>query len=367
VPKRRSKLIDLAQYFAARGVLGWMQCFSVDQNLHTAARIGSLLHHFSRRHRERARQNVAACFPEAPAAWVDQIVEKSFQHMMQMFLVDAFIGPKLITPDGWPNHVEVGDLRTALEPLARHEAVILIAGHCGNWELMSSFMAAIGYPMAALARPLDNPYLNHWLMSMREARGTQIITKWGATPIVQDILRARGRVAFIADQNAGDGGLFAPFFGRLASSYKSIALLAIRHEAPVVAGWARRIDGRFRYQVAVEDVIGPADWQDQPDPVFYITARYNRAIESMVRRAPEQYLWVHRRWKSRPRHEREGRPFPARLRDKLGQLPWMTPHELARIVAASESETRAIHEVEAGSQAKGIESEEPARPVSAVS
>lgn len=337
MPKRRSNLVDLSQYVAARCVLGGMQCFSVEQNLHTAARIGSLLHRLSRRHRERARANVAACFPLADSRWVEEVVERSFQHMMQMFLVDAFVGPKLISPDGWPSHIEVGDLRNSLEPLAQHQPVILIAGHCGNWELMSSFMAAIGYPMAALARPLDNPYLNHWLMSMREARGTQIITKWGATPIVQDILRARGRVAFIADQNAGDGGLFVPFFGRLASSYKSIALLAIRHDAPIVAGWARRLGGRFHYEVAVEDVIEPAQWRDQDDPVFYITARYNRAIEAMVRRAPEQYLWVHRRWKSRPRHEREGRPFPLRLRDKLEQLPWMTEQELARIITSSEA------------------------------
>jgi KDO2-lipid IV(A) lauroyltransferase len=96
-----------------------------------------------------------------------------------------------------------------------------------------------------------------------------------------------------------------------------------------------RLGEGFRYALDVVDTIEPADWQDQPDPLFYITARYNRAIETMVRAAPDQYLWVHRRWKSRPRHEREGRPFPPRLLKHLRELPWMTDDEADRIVAAS--------------------------------
>ena len=86
-----------------------------------------------------------------------------------------------------------------------------------------------------------------------------------------------------------------------------------------------------------EIIITPEDWEGQPDPLFYVTARYNRAIETMIRAAPEQYLWLHRRWKSRPRHEREGRPMPDRLRAKLRALPWMTPSELDRIVALSDN------------------------------
>jgi KDO2-lipid IV(A) lauroyltransferase len=192
-------------------------------------------------------------------------------------------------------------------------------------------MAAIGYPFVALARPLDNPLINRWLLGLREVRGMKIVTKWGATPILQDTLRDGGRVGFIADQNAGDQGLFVPFFGRLASSYKSIGLLAMRYNVPIIAGYARRLGDHFQYEVAYTDFIKPHEWAGQPDPLFYITARYSRAIEQMVRLAPEQYLWMHRRWKSRPKHEREGKPMPKRLIAKLEQLPWMTQHELQRL------------------------------------
>ena len=85
----------------------------------------------------------------------------------------------------------------------------------------------------------------------------------------------------------------------------------------------------------IHDVIRPEDWKDQPDPLFYITARYRRSIEMMVRTAPEQYFWMHRVWKSRPKHERLRRDFPESLRRKLLDLPWMDEAEVERIEAQS--------------------------------
>jgi KDO2-lipid IV(A) lauroyltransferase len=119
------------------------------------------------------------------------------------------------------------------------------------------------------------------------------------------MLRKGEHVGFIADQNAGDWGLFVPFLGRMASTYKSTGLLAMRYRMPIILSFARRIDEQFRYEVEFIDCITPADWADRDDPLFYVTARVNHAIERMIRLAPGQYLWVHRRWKSRPR---KGRP-----------------------------------------------------------
>ena len=145
------------------------------------------------------------------------------------------------------------------------------------------------------------------------------------------------RVAFIADQNAGEGGLFVPWFGRLASSYKSIGLLAMKYEIPVVVGTARRLGGdRFKYRIELVDQFGPEAWADAPDRLFYITARFNRALETMVRRAPEQYLWIHRRWKSRPKWERKGKPMPASLRRRLEELPWMDEPTMQNLIATSQ-------------------------------
>jgi KDO2-lipid IV(A) lauroyltransferase len=95
-----------------------------------------------------------------------------------------------------------------------------------------------------------------------------------------------------------------PFFGRLASTYKSIGLLAMQHQVPVIIGYARRRGDLFDFDIGVTDIIYPEDWQSQSEPLRYITQRYTRGIETFVREDPTQYLWIHRRWKHRPKHEK---------------------------------------------------------------
>jgi Kdo2-lipid IVA lauroyltransferase/acyltransferase len=331
--RNQSALVNWSQYLALRGIAGFVQCFSVEQNLHTTSSVGSFFCRTNRARRDRAERNIAISFPDWSADRVATVTERSMQHMFQLFMVDALVTPRLITPHSWPEYITLGNIKPILDRLLRGEPMILLTGHCGNWELLGHFFALIGHPLVALARPIDNPLINDWLLGIREARGTRIVTKWGATPIIQETLQRRGRVGFIADQNAGSGGMFVPFFGRLASSYKSIGLLAMRYGVPIVAGCATRLHGRLKYELNCTDIITPDDWADQPDPLFYITARYNRAMERMIRDAPEQYLWLHRRWKSRPKHEREGKEFPRTLREKIEALPWMTEDELLRIVS----------------------------------
>ena len=257
----------------------------------------------------------------------EQLAVESIRYMFRLFLVDSLAMPRLVNPWRWQEHVEFGDFVAGAELLVSNKPALFITGHCGNWELLGFTLAAMGFPMTALARPLDNPYLNQWLLGLREARGLRVLTNWGATERIVSMIEgddpAGRRIGFIADQNAGESGLFVPFLGRLASSYKSIGLLAMRYELPVVAGFARRVGNRFQYRMEMVDHFGPDDWCDQPDPLFYVTARFNQAIEKMVRAAPDQYLWIHRRWKSRPKWERQGKEMPASMRTRLEGLPWM--------------------------------------------
>ncbi|MCI0366522.1 MAG: lysophospholipid acyltransferase family protein [Phycisphaerales bacterium] len=329
---QQSAIINWSQYLALRAVTGFMQCFDIEQNLSTAASVGSLFYRFNRKRRKRAQENIALSFPDWPVEKVKRVAERSMQHMFKLFMVESFVTPRLIAPTTWASHVRLGEVGPLMDLMVRGQPAIFVTGHFGNWELLGATLAAIGYPLIALARPLDNPLINKWLLDVRQVRGLRIITKWGATPILQDALRNHGRVAFIADQNAGNQGLFVPFFGRLASSYKSIGLLAMRYKVPIIAGCALRMNDRFQYDLSYNDIIWPQEWASAPDPLFYITARYNRAIEQMVRQSPEQYLWLHRRWKSRPKHEREHQPMPNRLIAKLQELPWMTQDELSRLV-----------------------------------
>ncbi len=319
-----------SQYLAARFGAMALTTFDAESNLHAAKTLGRLLYRCDRRHRERTLTHLRQAFPRLDAASLNKLSQKSFEHLVQL-AVEVCHVPRLINRDSWSRHIRIGPLRDAVDVLNSGKPVILVTGHLGNWEVLGYLMAVLGFEVDSIARPLNNRLINDWLLGIRQRRGQRVLTKWDASDRMVRVLERGGALAFIADQNAGDKGLFVPFFGRLASTYKSIGLLALTHNAPIICGYSGRVDGGFRYEVGIGDVIHPEDWAGHEDPLFYITARYMRAIEGMIRLRPEQYLWMHRRWKSRPRYERQGQPMPASVRNKLEGLPWMTPSHMDRL------------------------------------
>jgi len=319
-----------SQYLAARTAEMLVTSFDMDANLRAAARIGGLAYRLGRRRRERTAGNIRTAFPDWSEAQVQRVCRASFEHLVQLAF-EVCHTPRLIHLDTWPRHVRLGNIAPALRLMVERRPAILLTGHVGNWEVLGYCLATLGFPVQALARPIDNPLINDWLLGIRQKRGLSIITKFDASERMIAVLREGGTLAFIADQNAGDKGVFVPFFGRLASSYKSIGLLAMNQRVPIICGCAHRIGTGFCYDLGVTDLIQPEDWENQPDPLFYITARYNRAMERMIRARPQQYLWMHRRWKSRPRFEREGKPMPRSLRRSLEQLPWMDDAQMAQL------------------------------------
>jgi len=116
----------------------------------------------------------------------------------------------------------------------------------------------------------------------------------------------------------------------------------------VVCGFAKREvraggdPDSLGYRIELNDNYGPEDWSTHPDPLFYLTARYRYAIEQMVRMAPEQYLWMHRIWRSRPRHERLAKPFPGSMLEKLRLLPWMNDEAIERLKDHSVRDARTL-------------------------
>ena len=296
-------LIDRAVYVAARLVSVAMHSFPVNANLQTAKLLGSLLYIIDGKHRKRALANLQRSFPAMPDRQRRRLARRSMQQMVMLF-VEVLFTTRLIRFDTWTKYVDLDRFRELVELLVRRErGLILLTGHYGNWELLGYLLAIFGFNTVSIARPLDNPYISRFLFNVRERTGQRIIAKKGATPEVTATLDRKGAVAFIADQNAGTKGLFVDFFGRKASTYKSIALLAMEYEVPVVIGYARRVNDRFHFRFGIQDIIYPADWKPIDDPMRYITQRYTSAIEDIVRADPGQYWWVHRRWKTRPKGE----------------------------------------------------------------
>ncbi len=299
----RKDWIDRLQYLALRLVSMALHAWPVDLNLQTARWLGSLMFIVDRKHRNRALANLRRSFPDMPEPRRRDMARRSMQQLFMLF-VEVLFTTRLVHVSTWRRYAQLENFQDVLRLLLkRNQGLIMLTGHYGNWEILGYVLATLGFQTTSVARPLDNKYVNEWLLGVRERQGQRIIAKKGATQEVTAALASGGAVGFIADQNAGSKGIFVDFFGRKASTYKSIGILAMEYEVPVVIGYARRINDRFQFLIGTADIIYPEDWKNEDDPLRYITQRYSRAIESFVREDPGQYLWVHRRWKTRPKGE----------------------------------------------------------------
>ncbi|MDY7011584.1 MAG: lysophospholipid acyltransferase family protein, partial [Planctomycetota bacterium] len=296
----RNKYIDYLQYLGVRLFDMFAHMFDVQTNYRTARWVGELLWRIDRKHRRIACEHLRLSFPDWHEARIERIARKSMYNMAYLAL-EVLFTPRLITPNRWRRHIRPKNIAESVRLLIRQETgMILLTGHFGNWEIAGYVMATLGFPTVSVARPLDNPYINDYLMGVRERTGQSILHKKGATSSASDILQQRGALAFIADQDAGRRGLFVDFFGRPASTYRSIALLARQYDTPIAVGYGKRLSDKFEFEVGIKRVIHPSEWAGREDEITWITREFTRELEEIVRSAPEQYLWVHRRWKHRP-------------------------------------------------------------------
>ncbi|MHC4563121.1 MAG: lysophospholipid acyltransferase family protein [Planctomycetota bacterium] len=304
--KPRNNVVDYVQYVALRLFEMFVRMFPIRVSYTTAAFIGDLLYYVDRRHRHRAIEHLRLSFPDWSERRYRTVAKASMRNMIYIGL-ELLFTPELVTPAKWRQHVTLTNQQENIHQLLRKEnGAIYLTGHFGNWEVIGYTMATVGFPVYAVARRLDNPYINEHILGVRERTGMTVLDKRGAAEMADDILDSCGAVSFIADQDAGHKGCFVDFFGRKASTYKSIALLAMRHEVPVLVGYGRRLKENFKFDIGICRAIRPHEWANRPDPVAWITQEYTTALEKVIRTAPEQYLWTHRRWKHRPKGEAPG-------------------------------------------------------------
>lgn len=311
--RRRNRALDYLVYVAVRITVGIAQALSIEQSYRFADRLAALIYRLDGRHRKVALENLRLAFgDEYDDAGRDRIVRGVYRHFCRVLMEMLHI-PRKLHMTTWRDRIELTGHAPILERLLDGGPLIMVSGHFGNWEMCGYLFGVFGFPPHSVARTLDNPYLDRFLNTFRERTGQRLIPKKGGSEQLMDVLRAGGVVSFLADQSAGERGLFVDFFGRPASTHKGIALLAIEFGVPIVVGGARRIGPGFRYEIECEEIIEPSEWTGSTDDVRIITQRFTSAIERIIRRAPEQYLWLHRRWKHEPRSKSKRQALRAPL------------------------------------------------------
>jgi len=298
--KHRNPLADYLVYLGVRAGAMIMHMFRPETSYVTAGVLGNLMYRFDRRHRRRAEEHLRISFPDWPVARRRSVARASMRNLIYL-AVEFLFTARMITPGRWRNYIRLTNMRENLRLLLKNETgFIFLTGHFGNWEVVGYIMGALGFPNTAIARRIDNPYLDAYVLGQRQQRGMTILDKRGATSVAPELLEKKGSVSFIADQDAGRKGLFVDFFGRPASTYKAIGLLAMQHKVPIIVGYGKRHGEKYHFEIGIQRIIHPDEWAEKDDPLTYITQEYTTALESVIRTAPEQYLWLHRRWKHRP-------------------------------------------------------------------
>jgi KDO2-lipid IV(A) lauroyltransferase len=166
-------------------------------------------------------------------------------------------------------------------------------------------------PLVSVARPRDNPWLERYVVRTRERHGQKIVAKKGAVRDLSRALREGKFLGILADQNSGRNGVFVTFFGRPASTTGAPATLALRFSVPIIPARSLRVGPGFKYEVHVEKPLARPDTGNREEDVRLLTQAFTSRIEDWVRREPGQWLWGHRRWKSRPKEEQKWRSSPS--------------------------------------------------------
>lgn len=299
--KKANPALDYLSYLVIRIVAIFIQLVPVNTALAFARWLGRGLYEIYPRGRDRALDNLRHSYPEKDSAWHEKTARRSFEHLV-MFAFDMLYAGRLLRNSTWSRYLELGDFSQVLRLILSGRSLIMVTGHYGNFEVLGCAMDTFDLHTYNIARPIDNPHINRYVYHTLH-RGQTIIYKKGATDQMDRVLTHGGTLGIVGDQNGKRKDIFVDFFGRKAATYKSVALMAMQYNAPIVIGSARRLGDAFRFALDTPRVIMPEDWADKQDPLRWITAEWTGAIEQFVRRDPEQYWWIHRRWKTRPPEE----------------------------------------------------------------
>lgn len=289
--------------------------------------LGRGLYKYYHRGRERALVNLRASYPDKDEVWIERVAQASFEQLARLPF-EVFLNPRLLRRATYMSYFDVDEV--GLAPVFGHiesgRGLIMVTGHYGAFESLGYAIAARGIKLYSVGRPIDNPYIDRYLRRVREREGQVIIDKKGAADQMQKVLSSGNVLGLVADQNGSRKDVFVDFFGRKAATYKSIGLLAMRYKVPIVVGFCRRLGNAYRFEVGLSRYIEPREWQDKAKPLEWITAEYTRGIEDFVRAEPEQYWWLHRRWKTRPLAERQAEKAQAAVEKKGTAAETTVPH-----------------------------------------
>jgi KDO2-lipid IV(A) lauroyltransferase len=244
-------------------------------------------------------ENILGVFPEASTQRRHELKREMWYHLFLMGCEIAH-GPRKIHDSNWRKYVFIRDKVWMTQYLADYRPLVAVSGHFGNFEMAGFVTGLMGMPSYTVVRKMDNPFVDDFINKFRGHNGQFILPKDGSATAIQEVLDSGGILTLLGDQHAGTKGCWIDFLGRPAACHKAVALFTLAGNAPMMVSYCKHTDKPMHFEIGCTGVADPLELDEDLRDVKQLTQWYNDRLADAIYDCPEQFWWVHKRWKEKP-------------------------------------------------------------------
>lgn len=295
----RSNTADYLTYVALRLVIIAVQTTPLRWCDRGARAVAWLFAKVIRARSNLVHENLQTAFPNWNFQKREDAILKMWHHLFLMVTEIAHT-PRKINRTNWRSHCQLVNENTIVRSILKDGPTVFISGHYGNFELGGYLLGLFGFPTHTVARTIDNPYVDRFINDFRGRTGQFMLPKQGSRDQIEALMERGGSLTLLGDQSAGPKGCWVDFFNRPASTHKAVSLFTLTYNAPTITIGVRRQDAPLKYQISATSLLDPNAKDYTPQTTTQVTEWFTKELEEIIRDGPEQYWWVHRRWKGKP-------------------------------------------------------------------
>jgi KDO2-lipid IV(A) lauroyltransferase len=297
----KTKKSDFVEYIGLRVFVAIIRLLPLNIAMLLVKSIANVIYLFDSKHRKVADGNLRNAYGEDLSDLLrKKIIRLNYQHLASVG-VDFIKMPQIVNASNWQKYIEAEGVEFAREALKEGKGIIFVAGHVGNWEVAGCGFEFFFHPVHSIAKHMKNPFVDKFFTSLRENGNQKIIFKEKAAREMIRVLKNNKILGILVDQNARKNSIFVDFFGQKAATTRVVATLSLKTGAPIIMAFLRRSDSRrYKFKISMSKPIQIEKTGDLEKDILNLTQRYTTIIESRIREHPHEWMWMHRRWKTKP-------------------------------------------------------------------
>lgn len=289
------------EYLSIRFLAAIVYIFPWKVNFWIGENLGKFFYYFLPYWRKITLKNLFFVYPHLTEIKIKKMAKKIYQNLCMVIL--EFFQMGKINAGNVDQFVEIEGLKNLEITLKKGKGAILITGHLGNWEIIPFVLKFKKYIVNSIYRPFDNIFLEHWINKIRERNSGKMIPRGKGNKEALRVLKNKGILLLLIDQNSAKHGIFVNFFGKLAATVQGPAVFSLHTNTPVIPLYSIR-KAPTKHQIKIFPEIQLVQTENEEENIRLNTNNFNKIIEGFIKENPLQWLWLHPRWNTRPQGEK---------------------------------------------------------------